>query len=58
LSGFYVSIVVGRWWSQFEMLPFPDRVMMIVGANVHGTDDRGRLIRRTLLRYLNLAQVG
>ncbi|CAK8672576.1 unnamed protein product [Clavelina lepadiformis] len=55
--GFYVSIVVGRWWSQFENLPFPDRLMLIITSSVHGADERGRLIRRTLLRYLNQAQV-
>jgi len=52
-----VSIVVGRWWSQYENLPFPDSMMIMLGSCLHGTDDRGRLLRRTLLRYLNLAQV-
>nr|XP_039254757.1 uncharacterized protein LOC120331695 isoform X1 [Styela clava] len=55
--GFYVSMVVGRWWQQYLNIPWPDRLMMVISANVHGPDYRGRLIRRTLVRYLSLMQV-
>lgn len=57
VSGFYVSVVVTRWWQQFSNIPWPDRTMMLVASNVHGSDHRGRLIRRTLMRYLSLAEV-
>ena len=30
--------------------------MVLVASNVHGTDDRGKLLRRTLMRYLNLTE--
>lgn len=31
--------------------------MGYVGTLVHGSDDRGRLIRRTLMRWLNLSHI-
>lgn len=52
--GFYVSIVVGRWWQQYMAIPWPDKVCMLISTYVNGTDERGRMIRRTLARYLNL----
>lgn len=55
--GFYVTFVVQRWWSQFTTIPWPDRAMNTVNMYVEGTDERGRLIRRTLMRYLNLSFV-
>ena len=32
--GFYVSIVVTRWWDQFALIPWPDRMALFVTANV------------------------
>ncbi|XP_013772713.1 bestrophin-2-like, partial [Limulus polyphemus] len=55
--GFYVSIVVGRWWQQYMSIPWPDKICMLISAYVHGNDERGRVIRRTLARYLNLLSV-
>ncbi|KAI1287100.1 Bestrophin-3 [Halotydeus destructor] len=55
--GFYVSIVVTRWWQQFMQIPWPDKAVALIVANVHGSDERGRIIRRTLARYLLLLQV-
>ena len=55
--GFYVSIVVGRWWEQFNKIPWPDRMAMFVTAHLHGQDERGRLMRRTVMRYLCLSFV-
>ena len=55
--GFYVSIVVGRWWDQFLQIPWPNRMAMFVTANLHGQDERGRLMRRTVMRYLCLSFV-
>uniref|UniRef100_A0A8C5PZG0 Bestrophin homolog n=1 Tax=Leptobrachium leishanense TaxID=445787 RepID=A0A8C5PZG0_9ANUR len=53
--GFYVTLVVSRWWGQYESIPWQDRLMFLVSSNVHGVDERGKLLRRTLMRYANLS---
>lgn len=55
--GFYVTLVVSRWWNQYESLPWPDRLMMQVSSFVEGKDEQGRMLRRTLIRYAILGQV-
>ncbi|XP_051236656.1 bestrophin-1 isoform X2 [Dicentrarchus labrax] len=55
--GFYVTLVVSRWWGQFENFPWPDRLAALVGGHVRGADDPSRLTRRTLMRYANLSGV-
>ncbi|KAG9336337.1 hypothetical protein JZ751_002684 [Albula glossodonta] len=55
--GFYVTLVVSRWWGQFESVPWPDRLSALVGGHVRGGDEAARLIRRTLMRYVNLSGV-
>ncbi|KAK1335439.1 hypothetical protein QTO34_003225 [Cnephaeus nilssonii] len=55
--GFYVTLVVTRWWSQYENLPWPDRLMNLVSGLVEGEDEHGRRLRRTLMRYANLGGV-
>ncbi|KAI5085665.1 bestrophin-4, partial [Silurus meridionalis] len=55
--GFYISTAFQRWWGQYTSFPLPDNLMMVVSGNVHGMDERGRMIRRTLMRYANLSSV-
>lgn len=55
--GFYVTVAFNRWWGQYTSFPLPDNLMMSVSGNVHGVDERGRLLRRTLMRYANLSSV-
>ncbi|KAH3878105.1 bestrophin-2-like [Dreissena polymorpha] len=55
--GFYVSVVVGRWWTQFTNFPWPDRTLYIMGSYVVGRDDASRIIRRTVARYMMAAQI-
>ncbi|KAL0967229.1 hypothetical protein UPYG_G00249460 [Umbra pygmaea] len=55
--GFYVTLVVNRWWNQFVNLPWPDRLMFLITSCVHGRDEEGRLLRRTLMRYVNLTSL-
>ncbi|CAJ0584236.1 unnamed protein product, partial [Mesorhabditis spiculigera] len=52
--GFYVTLVMGRWWQQYMNIPWPDRISMQIAAYVNGTDERSRMIRRAMARYLNL----
>ncbi|XP_015261179.1 PREDICTED: bestrophin-3 [Gekko japonicus] len=55
--GFYVTLVVNRWWNQFVNLPWPDRLMFLISSTVEGRDEYGRLLRRTLMRYVNLTSL-
>lgn len=38
-------------------LPWPDRIMFLISSNVQGQDEYGRLLRRTLMRYVNLTSL-
>lgn len=49
--GFYVTLVMSRWWQQYVTIPWPDSVAVFVSACVHGQDEGGRLMRRTIVRY-------
>ncbi|XP_066482489.1 bestrophin-4 isoform X2 [Tiliqua scincoides] len=55
--GFYVTLIVNRWWAQYTSIPLPDQLMCVISSNVHGRDDKGRILRRTLIRYANLSSV-
>ncbi|XP_038161107.1 bestrophin-3-like [Cyprinodon tularosa] len=55
--GFYVTLVVNRWWNQFSNLPWTDRLMFLISSCVQGKDEYGRLLRRTLVRYVNLTSL-
>ncbi|XP_035898407.1 bestrophin-4 isoform X1 [Anopheles stephensi] len=52
--GFYVTIVMTRWWNQYTSIPWPDPIAVFVSANIHGQDERGRVMRRTIMRYVCL----
>lgn len=56
-TGFYVTLVVSRWWGQFECVPWPDRLAALVAGHVRGADEGARLIRRSLVRYANLSGI-
>ncbi|KAM4748475.1 bestrophin-2a [Rhinophrynus dorsalis] len=53
--GFYVTLIVNRWWNQYLSMPFPDPLMCAISGYVHGADEKGRLYRRTLMRYCSLS---
>ncbi|XP_072319710.1 bestrophin-2a [Eucyclogobius newberryi] len=53
--GFYVTLVVNRWWSQYTCIPLPDPLMCILSGGLQGGDERGRLLRRTMMRYASLS---
>ena len=54
-TGFYVTLIVNRWWSQYTSIPLPDRLMCTLSGGLQGGDERGRLLRRTLMRYASLS---
>ncbi|KAL1005817.1 hypothetical protein UPYG_G00064340 [Umbra pygmaea] len=55
--GFYVTLVVNRWWSQYTRIPLPDRLMCVLSGGLQGMDERGRLLRRTMMRYASLSAI-
>lgn len=55
--GFYVSLVVSRFWEQYKSIPWPSRMALFVSALLQGNDQRGRMMRRAIMRYLSLAYV-
>ncbi|XP_023340441.1 uncharacterized protein LOC111710568 isoform X2 [Eurytemora carolleeae] len=55
--GFYVSIIITRWWGQYKVIPWPDSCCLFISTCIQGQDDRGRLMRRTIARYLILALI-
>ncbi|KAM6343174.1 bestrophin-4-like [Alca torda] len=56
-AGFYVTLIVNRWWAQYTSIPLPDQLMCVISSNVHGKDEKGRILRRTLIRCANLSSV-
>lgn len=55
--GFYVVIVMERWWKQYTSIPWPDSLAVYVSTLVRGNDEHGRVMRRTIMRYVNLCFV-
>ncbi|XP_063218444.1 bestrophin-4-like [Bacillus rossius redtenbacheri] len=55
--GFYVTLIVRRWWDQYRLLPWPDSLALFVSAAITGVDERGRLMRRNIVRYAMLSYV-
>ncbi|XP_033759272.1 bestrophin-2-like [Pecten maximus] len=50
--GFYVSLIVHRWWTQFMNVPWPDRTLFMTCCYLHGHDERARIMRRSVARYM------
>ena len=61
--GFYVTIVVNRWWNQWEQIKYNDRIAHNILTTViqKSKDDQDieqtKLIRRTLMRYIHLGNI-
>ena len=55
LLGFYVSMVMSRWWDQYTCIPGTTDIAVLVTSTIHGEDDRARMMRRTIMRYLCLS---
>jgi hypothetical protein len=54
--GFYVSLIVKRWWEQYRLLPWPDSLALFVSAAIPGvvsTSDRNATA--SLLQNANIA---
>jgi len=57
LLGFYVSLVVSRWWNQYVCLPWPDSIATFLAAVkvTKGKEEEARMTRRTIMRYCVLS---
>ena len=55
--GFYVSYVASRWWQQFLAIPWPDKLFHSIACYVPGFDEDSRMLRRSLMRWMNLALI-
>lgn len=69
--GFFVNNVMTRWWNQYQSIPFPDNLALLVSAtikpevkdlfelqidkNANFQTERARIIRRTIMRYICVA---
>ncbi|XP_017864067.1 PREDICTED: bestrophin-4 [Drosophila arizonae] len=56
VMGYFVAIVMTRWWQQYTTIPWPDSIATLISCSVHGFDDRARAMRRTIMRYVCLCQ--
>lgn len=52
--GFYVSLVMSRWWDMYISIPWPDSIALYISTNIIGTEEKVRIARRTMMRYINL----
>ncbi|CBY35085.1 unnamed protein product [Oikopleura dioica] len=58
ILGFFVSVLIGRWWNQYLNIPWPDRNMLFISLYLrHHVEDKGNYYRRKLVRWLNLAAI-
>ncbi|CAL4168890.1 unnamed protein product, partial [Meganyctiphanes norvegica] len=55
--GFYVTLIVQRWWDQYRTIPWPDNMAILTSALIPGKDDLSLMYRRCMLRYAILAMV-
>ncbi|CAI5449276.1 unnamed protein product [Caenorhabditis angaria] len=57
MLGFFVTIIVRRWNDIFANLGWVDNTALTVANYIRGTDERTRMIRRNVIRYMVLTQV-
>uniref|UniRef100_A0A914C9B8 Bestrophin homolog n=1 Tax=Acrobeloides nanus TaxID=290746 RepID=A0A914C9B8_9BILA len=52
LLGFFVAVVVARWWEQFNWISWPDKMMMMIAACLPGPENL--VVRKTIARWSSL----
>lgn len=56
--GFYVSLVVKRWWEQYKLLPWPDNLALFISAAIPGNVSTNvEILRRKVARGAKLSKV-
>uniref|UniRef100_A0A1I7XME3 Bestrophin homolog n=1 Tax=Heterorhabditis bacteriophora TaxID=37862 RepID=A0A1I7XME3_HETBA len=54
LLGFFVSVIVARWWEQFNWISWPDKMMMMVSACLPGKENLP--VRQAIARWSSLQE--
>lgn len=54
---FPLKYVFSSWWNQYQTIPFPNSVAVLVSSTIHGYDEVGRSMRRTIMRYVCLSLI-
>uniref|UniRef100_A0A158R4X1 Bestrophin homolog n=1 Tax=Syphacia muris TaxID=451379 RepID=A0A158R4X1_9BILA len=57
MLGYYVTLVVGRWWNAILNIGFIDNIALLVANYIRGDDERSMMYRCTIVRYMCLLQV-
>ncbi|PAV86401.1 hypothetical protein WR25_15391 isoform D [Diploscapter pachys] len=57
LLGFYVAMIVQRWWDCCKLISWPDHLLFNVSALIRGNDIETRVIRKTIARYAILTSI-
>lgn len=57
MLGFFVTIIVGRWNEIFNNIGWIDNSALLTATYLRGNDEKSRMIRRNIIRYMVLAQV-
>ncbi|CAD6191947.1 unnamed protein product [Caenorhabditis auriculariae] len=57
MLGFFVTIIVGRWNDIFNNIGWVDNTALLLATYIRGSDEKSRLLRRNILRYMVLTQV-
>ncbi|GMS94303.1 hypothetical protein PENTCL1PPCAC_16478, partial [Pristionchus entomophagus] len=52
LLGFFVAVVIARWWEQFNWISWPDKMMMMVSACLPGKENQP--VREAIARWSSL----
>jgi hypothetical protein len=50
--GFYVSLVIGRWWAQYKIVPWIDTLAMWVNTSIPGKELQNAIGELAILRYI------
>uniref|UniRef100_A0A914UQ25 Bestrophin homolog n=1 Tax=Plectus sambesii TaxID=2011161 RepID=A0A914UQ25_9BILA len=52
LLGFFVAVIVARWWEQFNWISWPDKMMMTLAVCLPGEENMP--VRQTIARWSSL----
>ena len=50
-----LCIILCRWWRQYTLLPWPDNMALLTTTFLTGNEERQRLMRRNIVRYVLLS---